>query len=216
MRGKILAVTLLLTLPVPARAQLALEAFLGTSFSAPSNLTIRQAGEPDLSFTAHYVTRPTEPSIYYAVRLSWWWGDRWGVFMGYIHHKIYLTNPPPEVQFFQVTYGYNLGGIGAMYRAGDWNLLASVGPVVSNPSSEVRGLRFDHQGGILGTGNDLDGVNLQLGVNRRLRFWKSAFFTADVRLSAAWSQVKVATGNADTPNYALHLLLGIGFGKKRG
>jgi hypothetical protein len=214
MRGKILAGTLLLMLPSPLRAQLAGEAFIGTAFSAPSNLTIRQAGEPDLDFTAHWATRPTAPSIYYAVRLSCWWG-RWAGTIGYIHHKVYLTNNPPEVQDFRVTFGYNLVGVGAGYRAGNWNLMGSVGPVVSNPASEVRGLKFAHQGGIFGTGNHVDGINVTLGVNRRLRVLGWAFFSAEARVSAAWSHTTVANGNADVPNYALHVLLGVGLGKQR-
>lgn len=214
MRGKILAGTLLLTLPAVARAQLAGEAFLGTAFSAPSSLVIRQVGEPVIAFNAHWATRPTDPSIYYAVRASYWWG-RWGATIGYIHHKVYLTNNPPEVQDFRVTFGYNLVGVGAGYRLGDWNLMGSMGPVVSNPASEVRGLKFAHQGGIFGTGNYVSGFNVTLGVNRRLRVLKWGFFTAEVRLSAAWSGVTVANGSAEVPNYALHLLLGVGIGTKR-
>jgi hypothetical protein len=201
--------------PSSAHAQWALEGFLGNSASAPSTLTIHQAGQPTIRFTAHYETRPTEPSIYYAARLSRWWG-RWGAFIGFIHHKIYLTNNPPEIQSFKVTFGYNLGGIGAAYLINGWGLLGSVGPVVSNPSSVVRGRTLDHEGGVWNTGNYINGVNLQVGVNRRFYVVDWAFVTADFRLSAAWAEMDIAGGTADTPNYAAHLLIGIGGGKRRG
>ena len=107
--GILLGAVLLTLAPVSARAQWAVEAFLGTAVSAPSNLTIRQAGEPDISFTAHYATNPFKSSSapYYGFRVSRWWG-RWGAFFDDLHHKLYLTNNPPEVQEFEVTYGYNL------------------------------------------------------------------------------------------------------------
>ena len=214
LRCAAIVATLLVARPCLAHAQWALEGFLGTSISAHSPLTIRQAGYPTLKFTADYATRPTDPSIYYAVRLSRWW-TRWGGVAGYVHQKLYLTNNPPEVQSFKVTYGYNLVGIGAGYLTRGWAFIGTVGPVVSNPASEVRGIEFQHEGGIFGSGNHVGGFNLQVGANRRFRFAGWGFATADLRLSAAWTDVPVAEGNADVPNYAIHLLLGVGVGKRR-
>lgn len=209
-----LVLGLLTSQPSAARAQWAVEAFFGSAASAPSPLTIHQAGEPDLRFTAHYATRPTEPSVYYAVRFSHWWG-RWGGFVGFVHHKLYLTNTSPEVEFFRVTYGYNLGGVGVGYLSRGWTMFGSVGPVVSNPASTVRGMPYVHEGGIFSSGNYIDGFNVQLGVNRRVYLFKWGFLTADARVSAAWASMPIAQGSASTPNYAFHLLVGIGAGKKR-
>ena len=216
MGGKILAVTLLLVLPAPLRAQWAVEAFLGTAISATSNLTIRQAGEPDLSFMAHYATNPFKSSSapYYGLRVSRWWG-RWGGFFDDLHHKLYLTNNPPEVETFEVTYGYNLFSLGVGYRVDQWSFLAGAGPVITNPTSSIRGEFKSHDGGILGTGYYVDGVQLQLGVNRQVRVAGLLFLSADVRGSIGWARVPVAHGDADVPNYAVHFLLGVGLGKKR-
>ena len=216
MGGKILAVTLLLMLPTAARAQWAVEAFLGTAVSAPSNLTIRQAGEPDISFTAHYATKPFKSSSapYYGFRVSRWW-NRWGAFFDDLHHKLYLTNNPPEVEKFEITYGYNLFSLGAGYRVGQWSFLAGAGPVITNPTSVVRGDFKAHEGGIFGSGYYVDGAQVQLGVNRRFRVVGVFFVSADVRGSFGWARVDVVNGDADVPNYALHFLLGVGFGKRR-
>ncbi len=216
MRGKILAVTVLLMLPAALQAQWAVEAFLGTAVSAPSTLVIRQAGEPDIRLTAHYATKPFNSSSapYYGLRVSHWWG-RWGAYFDDLHHKLYLTNNPPEVTTFEVTYGYNLFSLGAAWRTGHWSVLAGAGPVVTNPTSEVRGEVKPHDGGILGTGYYVDGVQLQLGVNRRFRLVGVLFLSADVRGSVGWANVDIANGDADVPNYALHFLLGIGLGKPR-
>jgi hypothetical protein len=216
MGGKILALTLLLMPPGALHAQWAVEAFLGTAASAPSTLVIRQAGEPDIRFTAHYATRPFKSSSapYYGLRVSHWWG-RWGGFFDDLHHKLYLTNNPPEVGTFEVTYGYNLFSLGAGYRVGHWSFLAGAGPVVTNPTSEVRGEWKLHSGGIFGSGYYVDGMQVQLGVNRRLRLVGVLFLSADLRGSIGWANVDIANGNADVPNYALHFLLGVGLGKPR-
>jgi hypothetical protein len=214
--GIVLGALLLVMSPASARAQWAVEAFLGTAFSAPSNLTIRQAGEPDISFTAHYSTKPIKSSSapYYGLRISHWW-NRWGGFIDHLHHKLYLTNNPPEVQTFEITYGYNLFSLGAGYRTGHWSFLAGAGPVVTNPTSTVRGQFKPHDGGILGTGYYVDGAQVQLGVNRRFRIVSLVFLSADVRGSLGWARVDVVNGDADVPNYALHFLLGVGIGKRR-
>ncbi|MBP2648741.1 MAG: hypothetical protein H6Q77_2365 [Gemmatimonadetes bacterium] len=214
--GILLGAVLLALVPAPARAQWAVEAFLGSAANAPSTLTIRQAGEPDIRFTAHYATNPFKSSSapYYGFRVSHWWG-RWGGFFDDLHHKLYLTNNPPEVETFEVTYGYNLFSLGAGYRVGHWSFLAGAGPVITNPTSIVRGDYKPHDGGILDTGYYVDGAQVQLGVNRRFRVAGLFFLSADVRGSIGWARVDVANGNADVPNYAVHFLLGAGLGKKR-
>ena len=197
-----------------ADAQWGVEVFTGTAYSAHSNLLIRQSGYPDLSFTAHYDTRPFHQAPYYGLRISRWSGQ-WGVFFDDLHHKLYLSNNPPEVQKFQVTYGYNLFALGAGYRVGEWSFLAGAGPVISNPTSTVRGLSKEHEGGIFGSGYYLDGLHAQAAVNRRIQLLNWLFLTADVRFSAGWARVDVVNGDADVPNYALHLLVGMGVGNKR-
>jgi hypothetical protein len=216
MGGKILAMALLLVSPGTLEAQWGVEAFLGTAASAPSTLTIRQQGQPEIRFTAHWATRPITSSTapYYAIRISRWWG-RWGAWVDDLHHKIYLTNTSTLVENFEVTYGYNLFSLGAGYRVGHWSFLAGTGPVITNPTSTVRGLTKEHDGGILDTGYFVDGVQLQLGVNRRFRVASIFFFSADLRGSIAWANVDVVDGTADVPNYAVHFLVGVGVGKKR-
>lgn len=204
----------LLLVSSAARAQWAFEAFAGTAVSANSPLTIHQQGYPTLTVDAHWDTRPFEPTMYYAVRVSRWWNNT-GVFLDNLHHKLYLANPTAEVRRFEVTYGYNLFAVGPAFRRGDWSFMAGAGPILTNPASIIRGQREIHKGGVLGTGYHLDGVHLQAGVNRRIHLVNAVFVSADVRLSAGWAEVDVANGKADVPNYAMHVLFGVGVGNKR-
>jgi hypothetical protein len=210
-----LVTALLLTVPTgPLAAQFAVEGFLGSALSAHTDLSIRQAGFPDLVLNARYETRPLDDAPYYALRLSHWFG-RWGVLVEDLHHKLYLANTTPQVRRFNVTYGYNLLGLGPMYRMGEWALVGAAGMIVTNPSNIVRGQKVNHEGGILGLGYYVDGVHLSAGINRRVHLGSRVFLTADLRLSAGWAEVKVVDGSADVPNLALHALVGAGFGKRR-
>lgn len=199
---------------MPLKAQWAVEGLLGTAVSANSPLTIRQDGYPTLQVDAHWDTRPFAPTIYYAIRVSRWWGNT-GIFLDNLHHKLYLANPTPEVQDFRITHGYNLLAIGPAFRRGQWSVMLGAGPVITSPASIVRGQRKEYGGGLLGTEYFVDGVHLQAGVNRRIHLTQAFFLSADFRLSAGWAEVNVASGTADVPNYAVHFLLGAGLGNRR-
>src|SRR3970040_349567 len=95
-----------------------LEFMTGTAFNFPTPLTVQQAGQPDIHLTAEYDTKPFGPSTpYYAWRASLWEGaGAWEV--GQVHHRLFLKNPPPEIEYFAVHYGYNLFYLG---RAWQWD-----------------------------------------------------------------------------------------------
>ncbi|MGE0556321.1 MAG: hypothetical protein AB7R55_23070, partial [Gemmatimonadales bacterium] len=82
--------------PARASAQVELQLFGGSAVSAPLPITISQAGEPDIHFTARWATRPGRAARYYAWRIGFWRGNK-GWRFDHTHHKIYLTNNPPEV-----------------------------------------------------------------------------------------------------------------------
>ena len=212
-RLRALAICGALLLPVrAARAQLALSVFGGSSFSIPTPLTIKQDGFDDLHFTAHYETRPFYETYYYAGRLALWGKHRNAWIFDYTHQKVYLSNPPPEIQSFRITFGYNEFTFGrAFYRHGlIWSLAA--GPVVGNPYSKVRGQLRPHSGGPWNSGYLLSGATLQGGLSKQFQLIDRLFVVADSRISISYAQVPISNGHADVPNVALHLHFGVGIG----
>src|SRR5262245_30537642 len=78
----------------------------GTAVNFPTPLLVHQTGFPDIRVpSAHYDTKALGPYYpYYSWRIGLWRGD--GAFeFQHIHHRMYLTNPPPEIQFFAIHYG---------------------------------------------------------------------------------------------------------------
>src|ERR1700722_7499816 len=74
----------------------------GVPYNFPMPLLIQQNDESDISFTAHYETRPFSSPFYYNIRIGKWEGrNAWEVET--IHHKIYLTNTSDEVSHFSVS-----------------------------------------------------------------------------------------------------------------
>lgn len=200
-----------LALPArPARAETSWGArvFVGVPFNLPAPVRIRQAGEPDLRFRARWETRPFERPWYWGVGLFRRAGGReWSGEL--IHHKIYLRNPPPEVQDFSISHGYNfvLLGHGVEVAQGVW-ARAQAGAVIAHPESTVRGKPLREAGG-LGGGYHLAGPALAAGIEGRVPLGDRARLALGARLVGGYAFVPVADGSARVPNLAVHATAGV-------
>jgi hypothetical protein len=197
----------------PSRAQVfSLELMGGTAYNFPTPLTVRQEGYPDIHLTADYDTKPLGPyAPYYSWRASLWdKNEAWEIQQ--VHHRLFLTDPPPEIQNFSIHYGYNFFLLGHAWKKGDFILHADAGILITNPENTVRG-QVLHTGGtgIFDAGYDFSGFGAQVAVSRDFYFSKNLFVALDVGLMAGWARVPVADGSADVPNLSLHGRLGPGF-----
>jgi hypothetical protein len=183
--------------------------FVGVPWNARTPLTIRQGGEPDLRVRARWSTRPFERPLYYGVGIFRRSGGReWSAEL--VHHKLHLQNPPPEVQAFSVSHGYNLLllGVGAEVSQGLW-ARGGAGVVIAHPESTVRGRALPQDGGPFGRGYHLAGPALHAGLEGRVRLADRARLALGARLMGAFAEVPVAGGTAQVPNVALHATAGV-------
>ena len=191
-----------------------LELMAGTAYNFPTPLTIHQNGYPDLQFTANYDTKPFGPfTPYYSWRASLWEGNQaWEIQQ--VHHRLFLTNPPPEVQYFSIHYGYNYILLGHAWKYTYFTLHTDIGPIFTNPQNTVRGqVLFTYGTGIFDQGYDFSGVGAQVAVSRAFRVWGATFVVADIGLIGGWAwTVPVANGSADVPTLGIHFHLGTGIG----
>jgi len=195
--------------PAPASAQIEIQAFLGSSLSAPSPLSITQQGQPDLRFMAHWATQPFLDTWYYAGRVGVWKGNR-GWLLDFTHHKISLTNGPAEVQKFRITNGMNMFTLSRGFRRRNLAVALGAGPVITYPVTRVRGEALEDSRGFLG-GYFLSGGHLMASATRRFPVGEGFFLCLDGRVSASYVRVPVARGHAAVPNLALHLHAGLGY-----
>ncbi|WP_148041424.1 hypothetical protein [Rufibacter immobilis] len=199
---------------LPAHGQeLTAEVFAGTSWSLPMPLKIVQPGEARIRLKARYRTRPWTGAPYYAYRLGY---GNWSAEL--VHHKVYLQNPTPEVEHFEVSHGYNLvmlsravplAGTPGVFRVG-------LGLVIGHPEGRVRGKPINPVKSLLGGGYHIAGFCLQAAVGPKLGVADHWFFRPEAKLTAAWARMPLAGGGSVTvPNVALHTLLGFGYRRQR-
>ncbi|RNI30581.1 hypothetical protein EFB08_04850 [Rufibacter latericius] len=189
------------------------EVFAGTSWSLPMPLRIEQPGEPTLRFKARYTTRPWTGSPYYAYRLGY---ENWSAEL--VHHKVYLENPPSEIEHFEVSHGYNLAMVSRAFpfRESPGIFRIGLGMVIGHPEGRIRGKAINPVKSLLGGGYHISGVCLQVAVGSKLGVADHWFFRPEAKLTAAWARMPLAGGGSATvPNIALHTLFGFGYRSRR-
>lgn len=186
-----------------------IEARLGGAWNAPLPMRVEQRGESDLKFTARWSTRALEFPLYYGVRIGLGARDHWALDL--THHKIHLRNPPPEIESFSISHGYNLLVVQRRFEEGARHLGLGAGVVVAHPESRVRGRRGDESGGWFRSGYHLSGPCLDLFGGTALPTRGHWFASAELRLTVSTIRVPVADGDARLHNVAVHGTLGLGW-----
>lgn len=87
--------------------RVSVEALLGGAVNIPTLLSVVQDGQPDISLTARYSSKPFETPLHYSLRFGIpRAGHAWELEL--IHQKLFLDNRPDEIQRFSVSHGYNV------------------------------------------------------------------------------------------------------------
>ncbi len=190
-----------------------IEAGLGAAHSFGSMLAIQQDGSPRIELEANWEARSLEAPVYYAWRVSRWSGGRaWA--LRFIHHKLYLANPTPEIERFSLSHGLNLLTAERGWDVAGWWLWAGLGVVIAHPESTVRGLqRAEDRGGPLGGGYFVTGPAAALAAAWRRPLGRRAGLVLEARSVVSRARVPIASGAASVRNASLHLscALDVGF-----
>lgn len=188
------------------------EFMTGTALNFPTPLTVQQTGFPDIRLTAEYDTKPFGPSIpYYSWRAALW--DKEGAWeIGQVHHRIFLKNPPLEIEYFAVHFGYNFFYAGRSWRWEDYLFHLECGPLITNPETSVRGMVLNTSGTFIDGGYYLSGLGFSTVLSRNFYLTKDIYLAGEIALLAGFAWwVPVANGSADVPTLGLHGRLGVGF-----
>jgi hypothetical protein len=184
----------------------------GTAWSLRTPLIVRQPGAPRVRLRARYSTRPWRDAPYYAYRVGHGSAQR-AIEAELVHHKLYLENPAPPVERFEVTHGYNLATANARAPAGRWQLRLGVGLVVAHAEGRIAGAVLGRRRTFLGGGYHIAGATAQLALGRRYdlgRGTTTAFATPEAKFTASFARIPLEQGSVLVPNVAVHALAGLG------
>lgn len=182
------------------------EGYLGNAYNFRSRLKIEQDGGYSRSLTADYDTKGFDSPVYYMLRGARWEQDRaWEV--SFIHHKLFLQNPPAGVAAISVSHGFNIVSVNRAFRNGDWVYRFGAGPVITHAEGIINGIGYDGP-------YKLAGAALLAGGGRRFYLSNSAFLSVEAIATAAYASPKMSgplNAEIKVSNVALHGVAGIGF-----
>ncbi len=213
-----LAVTALLASTAGAQPRprvVTAELFGGTAWSVPVPLVVRLPDQR-IAVTARYETRPFADAPYYAYRVGTGRDGR-GMEAELVHHKLYLPDPPPPIEHFESTHGYNLVYANAVAPAAGWQLRLGLGLVVAHPEGRIAGRRVGRRTGrartLIGGGYHIAGATTQVALGRRYALGRGrtvATAAPELKLTGAFARVPLEDGDVLLPNVAVHALAGLG------
>ena len=213
-----LGVTIVL-LPLVATAQdscprgsMAAELYTGTAWSPRLPLDVSVAGERT-RIRARYGTRPFSDAPYYTSRIGIARADGRGVEAEMLHHKLYLENPAPPIERFEVSHGYNLPMVNVVTPSAGAELRVGVGLVVAHPEGRIAGREVGGLRTALGGGYHIAGVTTQVAIGRRHVFGRgplALIASPEAKLTASWARMCLGDVGVTVPNVALHVLAGLG------
>jgi hypothetical protein len=194
--------------PAVAGAQgVTVDLMFGSAYNVPTPLTIRQQNHPVLEHTARYDTRPLGPyAPYYAGRVTFWRGNgNAGWEIEVIHHRLFLANTTPDIQRFEIHFGYTYLLAGGAWRAKGFELHVNGGAVLTNPANVVRGLPMNTSDeGAEDATYAISGVGGSFAVSRELKLIGRLSLVGTGAIVAGTVSVPVAQGSARVPNVGLH------------
>jgi hypothetical protein len=130
-----------------------------------------------------------------------------------LHHKLYLENPRPPIERFEVTHGYNLPTVNAVSGGDRWRWRFGVGLVVAHPEGRIAGHDISGAPTFLGGGYHIAGVTTQVAIGRHYALNRRQLtLTAapEVKLTASWARISVGSTTLYVPEVAAHVLGGLG------
>ena len=185
------------------------ELLLGSAWNMRENIRIKQDGEPDIVIKdAHFDVEPFTRPIYYGFRWAFFVGEdgAWELEMN--HLKMYLSNPPSEVDHLEVSHGYNLVWLNRAWYINEFIIHTGAGVVVPHPDIMVRG-KTDYDPGL--GAYTIAGPSLHASVQKKFDISESWFISLETKVVVASAYIQIAEGSVVVPNRSFHANFGFGY-----
>jgi hypothetical protein len=196
-----------------AQQRFSFEVFGGSAYNVPTPLTVEQTGFPDIRVgAARYDTKPLGPYYpYYSWRAMIWNREGTAAWEAtQVHHRLFLTNKPPEIQTFEIHFGYNFYMLGRAWKRGDFVYHLDGGVLICNPTNTVRNQKLSTRDqGLFDAGYYLSGIGGQFGVSRSVELMPQLDLVGNGAVIIGRARVPVVDGTATVPNVGFHGQIGL-------
>ncbi len=209
------ALSILISSPAFSESMISLEGMTGSALVSQTWLRVHQAGErPIYMDNARYQVKPFEGMPYFSARVGLWKEEKaWELEV--LNMNLYLDNPCPEIQEFEISQGYTMIMVNRAWRT--WGAEARIGGgiVMARADGVVRGQEFDWDDADSGE-YIVGGPAVQAAIGKRFYLAGDLFLNLEGKTTLSQATTPVANGEAYVPCLALHGLIGLGYDIHRG
>ena len=133
-----------------------------------------------------------------------------------MHQKLYLKNPPKEVQYFSITHGYNLIMLSrafkiSLFQQKDFIVSIGSGIILAHAENMVRGKEFDQEQSFGNLGYYLTGPVLNLAIAKRINLSNRFYCNIETKFNTSYANVPIVDGNATLWHSAFEIIWGVGY-----
>lgn len=181
------------------KSEWSLEANFGFPVNINHPLTIQQNGYDDINFTANFESKPFQQPFFYVYRISKWKNNKgWEFEM--MHQKLFLENPPEEVEYLIISHGFNLMILSralkiSVFKENDFVVKFGTGFVLAHPESSIREKVFDQKQSFLKLGYYVTGPVLNLGFAKHFKISNRFYFNLECKFNTSYGNVPIVDGN---------------------
>lgn len=191
------------------RAKWDFEIYSGFIYNLPSPLKVSQEGYPDIKLWARYKSESLKLPPYYDLRITRMMGDK-GWDFEFFHHKITLTNNPPEIHHFACTHGYNMFTFKRVFTRNGFIYRFGPGFVLPHVENQVRNQQLDETKGIGGTSYYIAGIAAVAAADKRFYATDWFYIALEAKVTASHTVVPVVDGKGRISLITVHGILGLG------
>lgn len=183
----------------------------GTAYNIPTYLKIKQERNDAIELWARYATKGFKTPVYWDYKLEFETEKR---FLGLrsTHHKLYLTNPTPEISTFSITHGYNLVMAYYGWKKKYFDILIGGGIAFSHPEGVVQNEYIALEEGIplYGGKYRLTAPNFDIEIKKKWYLTKRIFLNSGIRFLAGYAKPQIINGYVETYPIGFHWTAGFG------
>lgn len=185
----------------------------GVPFNLTTPLTIVQEGNPNINLNAQYYSEPFKMPIYWVIRLSKLKKNKlWEIELK--HQKLYLENPSQEIQYFNITHGFNQlllnRGFNINIKNTPFVYRIGLGAVIAHSENMIRGKELP-QGDSYFDGYFLSGPAFGTSLSKQFKFSKHVYLNTEVKYSLCNANVPIVDGYAIVWHSAVEFIFGLGY-----
>ncbi len=183
------------------------------NFSLP--MTVQQTGYPTIKFNAQFNSEPFKSPVFWVVRFSKWKNSKAWEFE-LMHQKLFLKNKPPEIQYFNVSHGYNQLLISRAFKfkiikKQEFIFKGGAGIVIAHAENSVRNKELNQHQSFFNLGYNVGGTTINIALAKQLPLTNRFYLNAETKFNTSYTIIPIVDGNAKVWHSAFEFIFGLGY-----